>query len=198
MGKDGNGVDRISRITIFVFSFNFHPLGWKQIEFAQIRIRISRIFSNIFFIFTVSIPRIGSEIAVRIFPERRGEKGEEGIAVRPRGRGDQGGKACGAPGIAVSDKPGFSRGAGPTDSDAVPPALPPRSPLLAWLLPPHYSWPLSLSDPVPTRPPHIVYVPFCVNTRALPGNSRSPFAPSRFTAGDKPGTGTRRLWLQRQ
>jgi hypothetical protein len=39
---------------------------------------------------------------------------------------DQGGKACGAPGIAVSDKPGFSRGAGPTDSDAVPPALRPR------------------------------------------------------------------------
>lgn len=54
-----------------------------------------------------------------------------------------------APGIAVSDKPDFSRGAGPTDSDAVPPALHPR-PGAARSLPLHYSWPLSLSIPSPS------------------------------------------------
>ena len=58
----------------FLISFQFPSL---RIETDRIRTDTNSNISNIFeylFFFTVSIHRIGSEIAVRIFPERRKKK----------------------------------------------------------------------------------------------------------------------------
>jgi len=41
-----------------VFLFNFHLLGWKRIEFTRIRIRISQIFSNIYFSIFLPFPSL--------------------------------------------------------------------------------------------------------------------------------------------
>ena len=54
---------RISRITIFVFSSNFHLLGWKRIGFARIRIRLSRIFSDIHFSVSLPFPSLLSTVS---------------------------------------------------------------------------------------------------------------------------------------
>jgi len=134
--------------------FQFPSLRMKT---DQIRTDTNSNISNIFeYLFFLPFPSIelGVKLPCASFLRGEGKKKERReLLCGHGGGGDPGGKACGAPGIAVSDKPGFSRGAGPTDSDAVPPALPPRSPLLAWLLPPHYSWPLSLSTP--SLPAHL-------------------------------------------